>query len=391
MTINFMKFVDEYVGKFLITILALFPKKGNVRSDRNIRKILLIKFWGIGSITLSTPLLVQLKKLWPSAEIHYLTLESNAELCSLIIEINYLHTVSLATAATFIRTLMRVILALRKHRLDIVYDLEFFTNISAIVSFLTGTQRRIGFVNSHKKSDKRKLLYTETMEFKGDIHVAKNFLCLANPNAPIVFPEFRSPVAVNVLNPDSLSVILNINAGPLAYERRWDMNEFEQLAGHLIMNHKAHIFIIGSREERGYVGCFASKLKNNNSVTNLSGKLTMAGLVQLIRSSHLVITNDSGPLHIASAMNVPTISLFGPETPLRYGSLSNRHLTFYAGLWCSPCMTVSNLKTVNCINHTQCMKQIRFTEIKSTVDEFVDSLRCSKGSQEIRSMVQMII
>ena len=383
MTINFMKFIDEYVGGMAVFLLAAASRLTKRRTPERVKNILVIKFWGIGSVTLSTPLLAYIKKKMPESQLHYLTLETNAELCYLIKEIDSVHTISLRSFAAFLRSLIKAIRQLKREDIHLVYDLEFFTNISAVISVLVGSACRVGFHNSRATSDSRRQLYTVTEQFEDMEHTAKNFLRLADRNAEVYFPGFHiKNIATPLAGSDPFRVAFNINASSLAYERRWDTEGFRQLAGYLIQRFGAHIVLIGSSDERRYVGDFAGALESPNAVTNLCGELSIAQLVVTLESCDLIVTNDSGPLHLASALNIPTMSFFGPETPRRYGSLADLQITFYRGLWCSPCMTVSNLKTVNCINNMQCMKQIRFHEIKESVDKFITSLSILKKESE---------
>lgn len=369
-----MKIVDEYVGSAIALLLLPLRMIRRRKSKLHPRKILVIKFWGIGSVTLTTPFLRHLKKIWPQCEIHYLSLQSNGELCSLISEIDAVHTISITSLFSFFKTTAKTVRALRLQRFDVVYDLEFFTNVSAIVGMMTGAGERVGFVDPRRRFDVRKLLYTRCVRFLDKEHAARNFIRQIDPDAPILFPGFHRPYLQIPTVENSFSVIFNINASQLAYERRWTLEGFRHLALHLIDRFGVHIFLTGAKEEIDYVGRFAETLGRANSVSNLCGKLTMSEFVDLMGATRLVVTNDSGPLHIASALNVPTICFFGPETPQRYGSLSDQSLTFYKGLWCSPCMTLSNLKTVNCVNNMECMKQILFMEIRDKVDQFVRSV-----------------
>ncbi len=380
MKISFMKFLDEYVGRLIASALTVFSRTARNNDEKNPRQILVIKFWGIGSVTLSIPLLVHLKKKYPGSTVHYLTLENNSALCKMIGEIDCIHAVSTETPLSFFSTFIKIIFELRREHIDVVFDLEFFTNISSIISALSGAPERIGFVNRSRAMDVRKRLYSRQVEFCDDKHTAENFLRLADTEGSLQFSSFRFGEAPGEISLYPFSVLFNINASPLAYERRWEREEFCQLAEFLIEEFNAHLYLTGTNEERTYVQEFFKSLHRNDAVTNLCGESDVQQFVSLISRCQLVVTNDSGPLHLASALNIPTIAFFGPETPLRYGSLADLHLTFYKNLWCSPCMTISNLKTVNCINDRQCMKQIRFSEIKEAVNNFVRSL--PNASQE---------
>ena len=86
-------------------------------------------------------------------------------------------------------------------------------------------------------------------------------------------------------------------------------------------------------------------------------------LKALIARCSLMVTNDTGPRHIAAALGVPTVSLFGPETPALYGPVGDNHLVFYSGHWCSPCLSVYNAKIAMCHGENECMRRITLDEV----------------------------
>jgi ADP-heptose:LPS heptosyltransferase len=94
----------------------------------------------------------------------------------------------------------------------------------------------------------------------------------------------------------------------------------------------------------------------------------------LLSLSTACISNDSGPLHIAAALGIPTVSFFGPESPLLYGPRGNGHTVFYAGIYCSPCLNVYNAKQAMCSGDNTCMQAI-------TPEQVISALLQPSGSQ----------
>ena len=78
----------------------------------------------------------------------------------------------------------------------------------------------------------------------------------------------------------------------------------------------------------------------------------------LFHLAELLVTNDGGPGHFASMTPMPSIILFGPETPSLYGSLDPRAVHFFQGLSCSPCLTAYNHRASPCDGDNQCLKTI---------------------------------
>lgn len=101
----------------------------------------------------------------------------------------------------------------------------------------------------------------------------------------------------------------------------------------------------------------------NGQILNVAGKTDIGELFSLIEMSYLMITNDTGPLHIASLYGKNIAAFFGPETPVVYGPLNDNALVFYSNdLYCSPCLSVyDNKKT---LYGNICVKNICLLEFK---------------------------
>ncbi|MBL8015689.1 MAG: glycosyltransferase family 9 protein [Ignavibacteria bacterium] len=171
-------------------------------------------------------------------------------------------------------------------------------------------------------------------------------------------------------------IVVNPNASKMAYERRLPAAYFVKLVDSFTNSSEFKIVFTGSAEEKEYVGSIVSRLAGRRDVIDLSGMLSVSSLAELIAGAKCLITNDSGPLHIASAANTPVVAFFGPESPVRYGPLSTQQLVFYRGLECSPCMSISNSKTVNCVHAEPiCMTGFDINEIITNTIVFIKSLK----------------
>jgi len=102
---------------------------------------------------------------------------------------------------------------------------------------------------------------------------------------------------------------------------------------------------------------------------NFAGKLNIRQIAYLFENAKLMIGNDSGPLHLASAMETRTISFFGPETPVLYGPRGEGHIVFFKNINCSPCINVHQGKTVKCYrDKPKCMESITVQEVIDAVN-----------------------
>jgi len=113
-------------------------------------------------------------------------------------------------------------------------------------------------------------------------------------------------------------------------------------------------------------------VQDKSKITDTVGKITIPELFGLVKKLRLLITNDTGPLHIASAQKVKAIALFGPNTPVRFGPLSSGSLAIYEPSSCqySPCINVHKGQVPDCLyaknssDYQRCMKAISVDEVR---------------------------
>ncbi len=165
-------------------------------------------------------------------------------------------------------------------------------------------------------------------------------------------------------------ILININSSSLCVERRWPLEKFVELTKKLQEQGTAKIILLGDGQDKEYVDKFFSLIANDERLINLAGKLDSLGmLAALFERANLFITNDSGPLHIAASLGVPTLSFFGPEIPERYGPSGDSQTVFYSGVYCSPCLNVYNQKSAMCGGENKCMRKISLEDVFHVIQE----------------------
>ncbi len=377
------KWLDEYAGRWLVTLIQWFRPSLKRDPASTIERILFIKFWGIGSIILAEPALRYLRKNYPQARIDFLTLKQNRELFALVPHVDRAHVMDFDHAWRFFVSAIRLIIRLRRERYHLIFDAEFFANFSALVARLASPRCLIGF---SRIGAMRNQLLDMAVPFNQEQHAAENFLRLvvsatnnatlhlSAPNSNVFHPRvfITSDRTKKIRFHHMPYVVINVNASSLALERRWPRERFVNLARWLLKNYAIKIILIGSRAEREYTREVVRAIDAKNRVINLAGKLSVVELANLIAKAALFISNDSGPLHLAAALQKPVVGFYGPETPQRFGPLCRDRLIFYLGLPCSPCMSVDNAKTVNCTNHLRCMMDLKTAMVIPKLRRFID-------------------
>ncbi|HIG12310.1 MAG TPA: glycosyltransferase family 9 protein [Planctomycetes bacterium] len=396
-----LQIADRHLGRLALVLLQ--PWRWLRSSMRGAggsqpRRVLLIKFWGIGSLQLLTPAVQALRVAHPKARLELLTLAENADFATglgIFDEVLRLDAGCSSWIQIF-RRILRLVSELRDRSYGVVYDFEFFTRFSAVVSFLTGASRSVGFSTA---SVWRGGLHTAGVTFNRYWHVARNFRALAggengrelsSEEITAYQPDAQDrAVVAEHLGESGAVIVLNINAGRLSLERRWPMDNFVGLAQRLLGETEASLVFVGAASEAAYVAEAVKALGDEDPrVLNLAGKLSIGQLVALLDNAALVVTNDSGPMHLAATLGTPTVGLFGPETPQMYAPLGARATALYRPTICSPCINVHENKVATCIHgRPECLVNLSVDEVlERSLTEFRgrSALLMFPGSENLR-------
>lgn len=383
-----MRRIDFYVG-FLPCHLLAFLRKFRGKDKRGfslpeaLERTLIIKFLGFGSILMTTPLLGELKRSSPSTEIHFLTFSDNVEICESVPLIDRIFFLEKKSLMRFALSLVKTLRQIRRQSYDVVFNLEFFSNFSLLLSSLSRSKKMFCFGGRHEY---RKTLCDRIVSYENETHIIDkygNFLKLLNisPAADMKqlmdlkeIPDSKKAV-LDLLKRKQVDVdrdflvVVNINAGEMSSIRKWPLEYFQQVISFLLSREKVRIILIGGKEEKAYVSRLEKMISNERErVLNLTGRISLKELISLMKASDLFLGNDSGPLHLAEACGLPSISFFGPESPKVYGHSGNKNYMFYSNLSCSPCLNVYTNKDTRCRDNI-CLKMIKPDEVIKVLQE----------------------
>lgn len=372
-----MKTLDWMLGVPVCLCLDLVKKVADLIPGRRYhqpRKILVMKYFGMGSILLASPLLRALRQQHPEATISFLTFASNRSIVERLKLVDRVYLLRTDSLLNFVGDLARNLWQIRCERYDVTIDMEFFAKFSTIMTYLSGSPKRIGyFLRQIWRGD----LLTDHIYYNHFKHITEIFAALATPLGVTVTDYSLTPPAISQAEQASATEVLaahgisneqpliafNVNASDLSYERRWPKEQFRALALALAKEVSATIIFVGGDGDAAYVAEVLAGLPRHERIINLAGKTSLGELLAIIRRCALFITNDSGPLHLAAAYEIPTVSFFGPESPTLYGPKGGEALVFYEGIYCSPCLNVFNVKTAPCSGENICMQTINSDDV----------------------------
>ena len=346
--------------------------------------MIVCKLVGIGSIVQSTTLLVNLKKQFPDLKIAYFSTEGNRVLLENIPLIDEVITISDKSLFTLFISSLQATWKCWRFKPDIFLDIEVYSNLTSFLSCLSMARDRIGFYR--KDQSERLGIYTHMLYFNIKAPINQSYLQMGRligcvNTSPELYPiQLADDVKKNAeekfrqnfqIEPCQY-ILINPNASDLRIERRWPAERFIEFINVISEVSPLKCVLIGSKDERSYVESIIQSVNpcHSTKVISTAGELSIPELLCLIKNATLMVTNDTGPMHLAFSLKTRTLSLFGPCNPIQYGNLSNG-MAIYKELYCSPC--VHEFLIPPCYGDNQCMKMISVKEVTDAAERMLQS------------------
>jgi heptosyltransferase-2 len=243
---------------------------------------------------------------------------------------------------------------------------------SAALALAAGSGRRIGFDSSAGRT-----LYTERVAYRDDLHHASRLLALgvtatgresaAEEPRPRLYPGAAERDAVDVLVGDQISdprPLVALAPGSVWATKRWPY--YGALAG-MLAARGVRVAIVGGSEDRPLAAALVAAAGRDSAV-DATGRLSLLASAELIGRAAAIVTNDSAPQHLGSAMGTPTVAVFGPTVPeFGFGPLAPRRAVVgHQGLDCRPCDRHGPQRCP--LGHWRCMKEITPEDVLRALD-----------------------
>ena len=294
----------------------------------------------VGDSVLAIPAIKAIRSRFPQAAV---TVLARPWVAGLFSAAPFVDQVWVEPKPSGVRDWWRLTREIQKRRFDIAL---LFPNSfeSAAAVFLGGVPVRVGY-----STQGRRWLLTKPIEIpKGKYHQVEYYLRLVSAIAdgpaqesteihatPQEREHARKLLASSGINRGRSFLVVNPGAA-YGSAKRWAPERFAQAAEALAVQYDLDVAIIGSETERSIAEEVRAGMHVPPAVLN--GKTSLETLLGVIAESTLVITNDSGPMHIAAALGVPTVAVFGPTDDIVTGPWGPRTRVVKEPVDCSPCL-----------------------------------------------------
>lgn len=356
--------------------LILGRRNGSCSED--IKSILLIRLDHLGDVLLTTPAIRCLKKRFPQVRITMVikewsleAIKNNPHIDNIII-FNPFWTIASKEGKKpeGICGIYHLARLLRKECFDLAIDFKGdFRNI--LIAYLSGAKWRISYAIRGGG-----FLLTNIVPYEPAIHeIDKNMKLLA----PLGINSEDSRMELHYTNKDMARVehIFNtkgidlsrrtiaVHYGGASQFKRWDMEKFTSLIKRVTENNSTNVLIFGGPYEREAFQLWDNPEKG----IFLMPDLTVCQMAAAFKNCSLLVCNDSGPMHLGIAVGTPTVAIFGPTFPNRFGPKDLRkNKVVRLQLPCSPCWHPD--KTLGC-RERNCLKGIEIDEVLTAINQLV--------------------
>ncbi len=308
-------------------------------------KILLFKLGALGDVLMTTPLIRQLRKSLPDAELVYYVGKHAAPILK---NNKYLDKVETFDDFFYSKNIFKAMSLRRKitkEKFDVAFVLDKHKVFSLFIK-LCKIPVRIGFDRMGKEGGS----LTHKVYFDGSKHEIKYYLELGekaglkidekNTRMDIFMSKRDEDFAANIFRRNKIKTGICIapgganNPGQSAHIKIWPKENFVKLCSQLSMNNK--IILVGDKNDIVVSKYIKNAVKSSN-IIDITGKATVQQTAAIMKRCKKIICNDTGPMHIASAVNKYIISIFGPTDPRRFAPLHKESRVLWKHVNGTPC------------------------------------------------------
>ncbi len=377
---------DRLAGPPLCSALGLWDalaEKGRrgTRPPEDVSRILVSKMGNIGDTVLMSPAIQSLRHAFPTAHIAFVATSHNVEIVKMLDGIDECVFLDYRRCLTDPLYFARFVRRLRSGRYQVAIDFDQWQHLPPQYLYLARIPVRVGFDTA---DERRAALFTKRVPYVEDEHSSGHEVeyferliwtlgvpsSNAMPELVVSRPDERAIdalLAERAISPaEDVVIVYPSGRSKGGISRAWPADRFVAACDHVIASRGCALVFIGSADERPETEAIAARVRGETLVLN--GMLSLGQVATLLRRASLFFGNEGGPMHMAAALGVPCVSLFGPTNAERWGAYGREHINVVASVPCSPCFFLG-AKRRECVRQGACMDSISLAEVERALDD----------------------
>ena len=376
-TLQCMKDINpEDVFSAALDVLNKKSTKDKTNAQNKYKRILIIRTDRIGDVVLTTPMIKAIKDAWPNS---YVSMMVAPAVVDILKNNPYLDEIIVYDKKNTHRGVLqnlRFILELRRKKFDLALVVHT-KNRTNIIAYLSGIKERIGYEQKFGLLLTKKLSDTRPQGLKHESEYCLDLLRALGiePRDKTLFMSSNKEDddwAESILKDHGVKtedLIIAIHPGASSPSRRWPIYRFTEITKVLLKKYKAKIVLLGGAETVSMAGYISDRVQNQT--INLVGQISISQLASILKRCTLLISNISGPAHIAVVVGTPVVSIFSMNdagvSPVRWKTLGKNDIVLHKNVGCKIC------HAHNCNIGFACLKAITTGEVLEAIDKILKS------------------
>lgn len=359
-----MKRLDKWIGCPLLFILGIFRnKKPAINLDNiDVPRIVLIKTAAIGDTIILSAMVDEIKRQYPRSSITVICSHNNLSMVKLIRGVDDIFIFEMKRPLQSFSALRRL------GHFDLLLDFGPWPRINAVISWMVHADYKVGFKRAHMY---RHYVYDKWVEHLDTVHEIDNYRNIlrgAGIQPADLLPSFIP--SSNDLTPETPYVVFHqYPGGSMENQRKWSEVCWVEVGKRLYQMYHIRILLSGANMDAEAAEHTAQLLRQVGvPVENIAGKCSLSDMVAILAKARLVVSVNTGIMHLAAAVRAPLVVLHGATSELRWGPLGDTSVVVKSGEPCQPCISLGFES--NC-NNPICMQNITVDMVMERVERLL--------------------
>lgn len=331
-----MKRLDKWIGCPLLFVLGIFHhnRKAIDLNTIDTPRIAMVKTAAIGDTIVLSAMVDEIKHQYPRSSITVICSNNNLSMVKLVRGVDNIFVFEMKRPFQSFPALRGL------EHFDLLLDFGPWPRINAVISWMVHADYKVGFKRSHMY---RHYVYDKWVEHFDLVHEIDNYrnILRAAGIQPIGLLPYFEPKNNDALEDEPYVVFHQYPGGAMETQRKWSEECWVELGKRLYQMYHVRILLSGANMDAEAAEHTAQLLRQIGvPVENIAGKYSLSDMVEILAKARLVVSVNTGIMHLAAAGRAPLVALHGATSDLRWGPLSDKAVVVKSGEQCQPCISL---------------------------------------------------